>query len=274
MIRFPCPSGHQLSVDDSLAGYKVRCAECRRIVLVPGAAQMQKTPLPPPVPAPPVAGQAVPSQSHPFQGSPLRTDHQSNPLSTAGGGHRGRFPIWQAVGDLLRKRSQVMPPDVYEPGPGKVRAAYGLATILALAVAFSLVPVAWLGHVNPEHAPGWARAAVLLAVLQLMYLVWMINAPDWSSVWVVMLVFALVATAYAVALATALATPLHYPLMLGMGEVRDSAAKWCVAVLAVMSLATYLCGRASTRWNRSFRQEMARREHRRSTRTAAKGKLP
>jgi hypothetical protein len=159
-----------------------------------------------------------------------------------------------------------MPRDVYVPDSGRVWYVYGLAVILALAVAFSLLPVFWLGHRNLEAAPGWARAVVLLAAMQFIYIVWMANAPDWASVWVVMMVFAIAATAYAVVTAAALATPLDHPLMLGMSQVRHSAGKWCAAVMAVMSLATYLCGRLSTRWNRRFRQEMAKREQRRSRR--------
>jgi hypothetical protein len=134
------------------------------------------------------------------------------------------------------------------------------------AVAFSLIPVFWLGHLDMEKAPGWARAACFVAVLQLVYIAWMANAPDWGSVWVVMLVFALTATGYAAATAIALATQLHESLPLGLAEVRNSAGKWCAAVMAVMALATYLCGRLSTRWNRQFREEILRHEQRRSRR--------
>jgi hypothetical protein len=162
-----------------------------------------------------------------------------------------------------------MPRDVYEAGASELRTTYALAAFLVFVVAFSLIPVVRLGHLNLETAPAWARAVVLIAALQLIYVAWMANAPDWTSLWVVMMVFALAATGYAVITAIALATPLHYPLVLGMAEVRNSAAKWCIAVLAVMCLATYLCGRVSTRWNRSFREGLGQR-HRRRRRAAAR----
>jgi hypothetical protein len=172
------------------------------------------------------------------------------------------------------RRNRSMPLDAYEPDEGRTWAARGLAVLLAVAVALTLIPVIRLpGHLNPETAPAWARIILSMAVLQIVYVLWMANAPDWGSVWVVMLVFAFTATAYAVVTAVASFTPLHYPLPLGMTEVRDSAHKWCAAVLAVMCLATYLCGRLSTRWNRAFRQEMERRYNRHSTRRLAKSRL-
>ncbi|OHB69164.1 MAG: hypothetical protein A2V70_21215 [Planctomycetes bacterium RBG_13_63_9] len=96
-------------------------------------------------------------------------------------------------------------------------------------------------------------------MVQIVYIAWMLNMPDWASVWVVMLVFAGVAAVYAVATALAIATPVDRPMPLGMGEVRHSARAWCTAVLLTMSLATYLCGRTSAKWRRTFELEMAGR---------------
>lgn len=145
-----------------------------------------------------------------------------------------------------------MPPDVYEAGPRQVGRIYRLAGILAVAVALSVAPVAWLGHLGLGTSPAWACAVLLVAGLQIFYLVWMINAPDWVTAWIVMLVFAFVATGYAVAMAAAMTTPADHPLALGMGEVRYSAAPWCGAMVVVMGLGTWLCGRFSSRWRRQI----------------------
>ena len=150
-----------------------------------------------------------------------------------------------------------MPRDVYEAEPRQVADVYRLAGILALAVALSLAPVAWLGHLGLGTAPSWACLVVLAAGLQIFYLIWMVNAPDWATVWIVMLVFAFVTTGYAVAMATAMATPVDHPLVLGMGKVRHSATPWCGAMVLVMGLGTWLCGRLSTRWRRQDREAMA-----------------
>ncbi len=155
-----------------------------------------------------------------------------------------------------------MPANVYRPDHGHLATVKWLALILGLAVAFSLAPVVYLAHLNPATAPGWARAVVLLAAVQAGYIAWMLNVPDWASVWVVMLVFAAVSALYAVATSVAVATPLDQPIWLGMGEVRRSAGAWCTSVLLAMSLATYLCGRTAARWRRTFELKTAGRSRR------------
>lgn len=152
-----------------------------------------------------------------------------------------------------------MPADVYQPDADKITTVKWLGFFLGLAVLFSVLPVVAKMYLNLQTAPGWARVVLLMAGLQIVYIAWMLNAPDWASVWVVMLVFASVSAVYGTATAAALATPVDRPMLLGMEEVRFSAATWCGAVLAVMALATYLCGRLSAKWRRSWEFEVAGR---------------
>ena len=130
----------------------------------------------------------------------------------------------------------MMPADVYIPDSGKLASVKWLALFLSLAVLFSVIPVAFKMHLDVQNAPLWARLVLILAVVQAIYVAWMLNAPDWASVWVVMLVFAGVAALYGTAAAIAVATPLHESDL-------------------VMSLATYLCGRTSAKWRRAFELE-------------------
>lgn len=152
-----------------------------------------------------------------------------------------------------------MPRNTYRPDRGRIDSTKWLAGILLAAVLFSFAPVAYHMQVNLATAPDWARIVVLLAALQAVYVGWMLSAPDWSTVWVVMLVFAGVSALYAVATAMAIATPPERAMPLDLGGVRYSARAWCAAVLALMSLCTYLAGRFSTRWYRSFECETAGR---------------
>ncbi len=156
-----------------------------------------------------------------------------------------------------RRGPALMPAGVYVPDVGKIMTVRWLAFFLALAVLFSLGPVIVKMHLNLAGAPWWARLALLLAVVQAVYILWMLSAPDWASVWVVMLVFATVAALYGMATAIALATPAHEDILLDMEKVRYSAKAWCGAVLLVMSLATYLCGRTSAKWRRAVELETA-----------------
>jgi hypothetical protein len=160
-----------------------------------------------------------------------------------------------------------MPSGAYRPDRGHVATVKWLAFMLGLAVAFSLWPAVHEMHSTLRTAQGWARMALpgwawvvfLLAAAQAAYIAWMLNRPDWASVWVLMWVFAAVAALYGMATAVAIATPADKPMPLDMGQLRHSAAAWCAAVLLVMSLSTYLCGRTSARWRRSFELETAGR---------------
>lgn len=246
-IRFLCPTGHSLSVPDDWAGRRIRCAACKETVFVPGAPKAgpsqreeraSKRPVPPPLP--PGRGPIGPPAAEP---PPAQT--KCSPVRRL----------------LVPERPGRMPADVYRVDRGRLATLRWLALILALVVAFSVAPVFYdyASRLNPATAPDWARVAVLLAVVQAGYIAWMLNVPDWASVWVVMLVFAAVAAIYAVGTAVALATPLEDPIWLEMGEVRTSARAWCGSVLLAMALATYLCGRTATKWRRSFELETAGR---------------
>lgn len=164
-----------------------------------------------------------------------------------------------ARGDRLRQRHRrvarpprIVPPNAYRPDADHVRTVKWLAVFLGLAVLFSLAPVVRFLYLNPETAPGWARVVLLAAAVEAAFIVWMLAAPDWASVWVVMLVFAVVAALYGMATAIAAATPPHQPLPLGLAEVRTTAASWSGAVMLVMALATYACGRLSAKWRRVY----------------------
>jgi hypothetical protein len=155
-----------------------------------------------------------------------------------------------------RKR---IPADVYLPDARHIAQVRWLAAMLGAALLFSLLPLLTNAHLDPADAPGWARAVLLLTLLQAVYVAWMLAAPDWASVWVVMLVFAIAAAFYGAATAVTVATPADKPLPLGLDAVRAGARSWCGAVLAVMTLATYLCGRISAHWRRDCQREAAAR---------------
>jgi len=164
------------------------------------------------------------------------------PIEIDTGTDRGRF------GRPARR----MPAGVYRADRGHVETVRWLAGVLGLLVLLAGLPA--LGHLNVASAPGWARALLLITLLQIAYLAWMAILPDWSTVWVAMLVFAAVATLYALAAGLAVATPPDRALPLGLGEVRDKLARWSTAALLLGVLGTYLCGRTSVRWQRSCRR--------------------
>ncbi|MBI1903528.1 MAG: hypothetical protein HYS13_20690 [Planctomycetia bacterium] len=150
------------------------------------------------------------------------------------------------------------PLEGYEADAGKVQTVYMLAAALAALTVFAAAPA--LRHMNLSDAPGWARAVLILSALQLVYVVWMVSLPDWSTVYIGMIVFAIVSAAYGVAWALVAFTPTSRPInFLDLDEVRRSAAGWCLVVLLLGALCTYACGRFSGRWRREFELAKARR---------------
>jgi hypothetical protein len=141
-------------------------------------------------------------------------------------------------------------PNIYLPDKDKVQTVRLLAIGLALAALFTAGPVGL--HRNLLAAPDWVRLVLLISIVQLAYVAWMASLPDWVSVWVAMLVNALVATLYGAALAIFLYTPVDSPLGLGLSEVpRRTAAGWCLCVLLITTMMTFVCGRVCAAWRRA-----------------------
>ena len=130
---------------------------------------------------------------------------------------------------------------------GKV---YVLAIQSILLALLQLVPAT--PFLDLRSAPDWARIAVLLAALQIAYACWMWLVPDWSTVWVAMLVLAAVAALYGTALGIAWVTPPGSPAPLGLPPARLQQQLWCGAIIAVTLALTYACGRVSYRWHKAY----------------------
>ncbi len=145
-----------------------------------------------------------------------------------------------------------LPDNVTIPGKTERRTALQLAALLAVAALLDLLPIIGLRHADLRFAPPWALAAVFLAVLQFVYALWMINAPDWVSARVQMMVSALATTIYGMVMTLTMIMPVNRALILGLGEVRRSAPAWCGLMFLFMGAATWFCGRTSTRWRRSL----------------------
>ncbi len=138
----------------------------------------------------------------------------------------------------------------YQAEPYRANTVYYLGAGLAVLSVFQLAPAA--GHLDVASAPDWARVLIVLAMVQLAYCAWMVLVPDWSTVWIAMLVFAVVTALYGAALGAVMFTPTGEPVLLGMDEVRQPARLWCGAILLLSGLMTYVCGRISFWWRRAY----------------------
>lgn len=154
---------------------------------------------------------------------------------------------------------KLMPPGTYLPERRRVATVRWFGAGLFLLIFIMLVPALWVTHLNLATGPDWARGAILLAVIQIFFVSWMMNMPDWTSLWVVMLVFAASATIYGAVTAMVVVTPGNQPAPLDLEIYRNMAKRWCAAMVLLNSLATYLCGYISVRWRRAVQATYATR---------------
>jgi len=266
-IAFRCPSGHLLSIPDEYAGRKLRCPKCLKIADIPAVSIELKRPSArresrSPGVKPPGAKDRASSPGKPLP-PPLKTGRAAEPF-----GQQPRREVEKQRREESRAQSAEPaastpepfgldesadpPPRIqgYRADRYKTQTVYLLAAGLAMLCLFHMAPA--LSHRNWGEAPNWARLVMLLSILELTYVAWMALVPDWSTVWVAMLVFAVVAALYGTALAIVVVTPPDRPLRLGMDGVRQSARLWCGSVILLTTLMTYLCGRISYQWRRSY----------------------
>ncbi len=128
-----------------------------------------------------------------------------------------------------------------------------LVTLLILGVLPAVVDL--VEHSRSPQSPGvarWAVLALLLAVIQLSYAVFLFQIPDWSSLWVVAVVMLLVAMIYALTLGVTLLAQPDSPLLQWF-ELGDAARSglvrfWSFIMTSGSSLLTLACGVTAVRW--------------------------
>lgn len=151
-------------------------------------------------------------------------------------------------------------PRAYEAETPRRHTVYQLAAGLLLAALFSILPALAdvREHLQTLDSPGVAPWAVLLLMaggLQIAYAIYLVQIPDWSTVWVVSLVCLILATVYAMFLGVFLMADEHSQFIRWMGLVDplsgDRAVGWCVIMLCLSCLLAYALGRYSVRWHRA-----------------------
>ena len=101
--------------------------------------------------------------------------------------------------------------------------------------------------------PRWIYLQIFAAILHIVYAVLLVQVPDWStllSIAIVMLVFAFIFGLFSVGL-VANSNGLLSQFLQIPGSLGRKACIWCVAMLVLATLASYLAGRESTQWRRT-----------------------
>ncbi len=230
-FHITCDCGRLTIAPDSAAGQTIVCSRCNRELSVPSVESVAPPPPPESISAPQTAG----------------TDEAE----------------WDEPRIIV---------DVAQPAyrrrtlPREVQAAYWLAAALFTLAIVSLVPLIVAHMPRPAEEPvagmeRWELVVVLAAILHLVYLVYLLQLPDRSCIWVVSLFLLAIATLYATLLGIRWLSPSANPIMqmLDLDGNRFSSSQevgWCFLMTLLTGLTSYLSGRtASQLRTRSLERE-------------------
>lgn len=112
----------------------------------------------------------------------------------------------------------------------------------------------WTAEESISALPRWVYLQVFAALLHVVYAIFLVQVADWASLravsWAMLaiaMVFGLLSTGLIVGEGTG-----FIPQFLELeGSLVRRAGLWCVAMLCVATLASYLGGRESARWQRA-----------------------
>ena len=150
----------------------------------------------------------------------------------------------------------------YEAEAARRSTVYQLAAALILASLFSMAPAVLdaVEHFRTAESLGvsrWAFLLLLAGTIQITYAVYMVQLPDWSTVWVVSLVTLGLAMIYAMLLGVFMLADQEseFVQILGLGDKLPGhrAAGWCLIMLSLSCLLAYATGRVSVRWHHAYR---------------------
>ncbi len=112
----------------------------------------------------------------------------------------------------------------------------------------------WSRVDQPPPVPRWIWMQVFVALLHMVYAVYLLQIPDWASLRAV--AFAMLGIAMLFGLVAAglmgSSNDNFVPQFMQLsGNTVRQARLWCVAMLCVATLASYLGGRESAKWQRA-----------------------
>lgn len=214
-----CACGRLTVVPDDTAGQTVRCLRCNAELQVPEF----HAPQPPPAPA-------------------LEPDDDDEPVividTEPSRLHKGPT---DTSGRTIRLLAVAM----------AVLALVGtLPIVLATPQPLAEPPTNWL---SGQVLEPWALLVIVAAVLHLVYLIYLLQLPDYSCVRVVSLFLLVIATSYALVLGICMLAPTGNRVveLLALDSNRFSSQQeslWCFLMMTLTGALSYLAGHAASRW--------------------------
>jgi hypothetical protein len=142
----------------------------------------------------------------------------------------------------------------------QVLAVYQLATAFIVAALFAIAPAAWdvidyLRFPDAAFVARWAIVLLMLSIIQISYAVYLIQLPDWGTVWVATLFALAMAALYAMVLGLTLisTSDAAFVRVLQLTDKIEGgkAALWSLCMVSLFTLLAFFAGRMSVRWRRT-----------------------
>jgi hypothetical protein len=180
-------------------------------------------------------------------------------------------PAKKVTPEAAKKRSPAAAVDVNKPrgvehDPAKRITVYQLGFgLFALAIASTYPAIMELvRHVRDPLSPGienWVYLVLVLCGVQLAYAIYLVQLPDWSSVWMTMIVTATIAVFYAIGMGMSLMAPPENEVIAALGLTQLHAggylSLWCFLLTMLTALLSYSMVRTSLKWHKMFELAMA-----------------
>jgi hypothetical protein len=136
--------------------------------------------------------------------------------------------------------------------------AGGMAAVAVVSMFPAVREIA--SHLQHENSPGidlWAPLVMLLALVQLAYVAYAVQLPDWSTTRVLMILSVALAMVYATALGLSVMAGQDNALIVGLGLTGTYPPKqitaWCFLILLLLCSLAYLWGRVTFKWEKAHR---------------------
>lgn len=189
----------------------------------------------------------------------LRKSLESRPTKSSPKQKSRRKKVMRAEKNAGKSEEQ-SPVRGVDHAPAKRWSAYYLAISVIFVGLFNMAPAFYEGFQAfgldpPRPLARWAYAALVLGLVQIVYAFYLIQLPDWGSVWVVA-IFSLATTTLYAALVSAVILGTQDSNLLESLHLsyvsRKKAILWCTIMLSLSALLTYFCGRVGIRWHKAF----------------------
>ena len=219
---------------------------------VDSSGEQRPKPVHPPSPPPLKSDSTAPSAGQPSPIAPAKAAATSLRPEPPPPAQQQSAPVEEAPKEVVRG---------VEHDPGKRWTVYQLGGSLAVLGLIGMYPEVMevVRHFRDFESRGiesWAFFVFLMSGIQLVYALYMVQLPDWSTTRVVTVISSILSVLYATSMGVALMASEDNAIIAGLGltplHTAGYVSMWCCMMTMLMSLLTYFLVRASLRWQRAY----------------------